>query len=96
MSSDPNDRAISGSSSGGIAALTVAFNRSNLFRRVLCFIGSFANLRGGDIYPALIRKIEPLPLRIFPPIREVNHGSFTKEATFGSQPESPCLPMKPS
>ena len=52
LSSDPNDRAISGSSSGGIAAFTVAFNRPDSFRRVLCFIGSFANLRGGDIYPA--------------------------------------------
>jgi gluconolactonase len=65
LSSDPNDRAISGSSSGGIAAFTVAFNRPDSFRRVLCFIGSFANLRGGDIYPALIRKMEPLPLRVF-------------------------------
>jgi hypothetical protein len=29
-------------------------------------------------------------------IRGVNDGSCTKEATFGSRRESPCLPMKPS
>ena len=65
LSGDPNDRAIAGSSSGGIAAFTVAFNRPDAFRRVLCFIGSFANLRGGDLYVWLIRKMEPLPLRVF-------------------------------
>jgi len=31
----------------------------------MSFIGSFANLRGGDVYAALIRKMEPLPLRVF-------------------------------
>ncbi len=65
ISPDPNDRAIAGSSSGGIAAFTAAFNRPDAFRRVMSFIGSFANLRGGDVYAALIRKMEPLPLRVF-------------------------------
>jgi gluconolactonase len=65
LSSDPNDRAIAGLSSGGIAAFTVAFTRPDAFRRVMSFIGSFANLRGGDVYGALIRKMEPLPLRVF-------------------------------
>jgi sugar lactone lactonase YvrE/enterochelin esterase-like enzyme len=65
LSTDPNDRAISGASSGGICSFNVAWNRPAAFRRVLSFIGSFANLRGGDIYPALIRKTEPKPLRVF-------------------------------
>jgi sugar lactone lactonase YvrE/enterochelin esterase-like enzyme len=65
LSNDPNDRAIAGSSSGGIAAFTAAWNRPDAFRRVLSFIGSFTNLRGGDIYPALVRKTEPKPLRVF-------------------------------
>jgi gluconolactonase len=65
LSSDPNDRGIGGSSSGGIAAFTVAWNRPDAFRRVLSFIGSYTNLRGGDVYPALIRKMEPKPLRVF-------------------------------
>ena len=65
LSSDPNDRATGGSSSGGIAAFTAAWNRPDAFRRVLSFIGSYTNLRGGDIYPSLIRKMEPKPLRVF-------------------------------
>lgn len=65
ISPDPNDRAIAGSSSGGIAAFTAAWNRPDAFRRVLSFIGSYTGLRGGDIYPTLIRKTEPKPLRVF-------------------------------
>ena len=65
LSSDPNDRAISGLSSGGICAFTAAWNRPDAFHRVLSFIGSFTNLRGGEIYPSLIRKTEPKPLRVF-------------------------------
>jgi len=64
LSNDPNDRAIAGASSGGICAFTVAWNRPDSFRRVLSFIGSFTDLRGGDVYPALIRKTEPKPLRV--------------------------------
>ncbi len=65
LSTDPNDRAISGASSGGICSFNVAWNRPDAFHRVLSFIGSFTDLRGGDIYPALIRKTEPMPLRVF-------------------------------
>jgi gluconolactonase len=31
----------------------------------MSFIGSYTNLRGADVYPDLIRKMEPLPLRVF-------------------------------
>jgi gluconolactonase len=65
LTDDPNMRAIAGSSSGGICAFTAAWNRPDAFRRVLSFIGSFVNLRGGHIYPTLIRKTEPKPLRVF-------------------------------
>ncbi len=65
LSTNPDDRAISGLSSGGICAFTVAWNRPDAFHRVLSFIGSFTDLRGGDIYPALVRKTEPKPLRVF-------------------------------
>ncbi len=65
LSSDPNDRGIAGSSSGGIAAFTAAWNRPDAFRRVVSFIGSYTNLRGGQIYPSLIRKTEQRPLRVF-------------------------------
>ena len=65
LTDDPNLRGIGGSSSGGIAAFTAAWERPDAFRRVLMFVGSFTNLRGGDTYPGLIRKMEPKPLRVF-------------------------------
>ncbi|MDQ6678112.1 MAG: SMP-30/gluconolactonase/LRE family protein [Acidobacteriota bacterium] len=65
ISANPDDRALAGSSSGGIASFTAAWNRPDAFHRVLSFIGSFTELKGGDIYPNLIRKMEPLPLRVF-------------------------------
>lgn len=65
LSTDPNDRAIAGSSSGGIAAFNAAWNRPDVFHRVVSFIGSYTNLRGGDTLASLIRKSEPKPLRVF-------------------------------
>jgi gluconolactonase len=65
LSSDPNDRAISGSSSGGNCSFNAAFSRPDAFRRVLSFIGGFTNLRGDHIYPSLVRKMETRPLRVF-------------------------------
>lgn len=65
LSANPDDRAISGLSSGGICAFNVAWERPDAFHRVLSFIGSFTDLRGGDIFPSLIRKTEPKPLRVF-------------------------------
>ena len=58
-------RAICGMSSGGICAFTAAWQRPDLFRKVVSHIGSFTNIRGGHVYPALIRKGEKRPLRVF-------------------------------
>ena len=65
LTDDPEQRAICGMSSGGICAFTVAWERPDLFRKVLSHIGSFTNIRGGNIYPFLIRKTERKPLRVF-------------------------------
>ena len=65
LSTNASDCAIAGSSSGGICAFTAAWERPDAFRRVFSSIGSFADLRGGNLYPALIRKTEPKPLRVF-------------------------------
>jgi gluconolactonase len=65
ISDDPNSRAIGGVSSGAICAFTVAWHRPDAFRRVLSYLGSFTNLRGGDAYTSLIRKTEPKPIRVF-------------------------------
>jgi enterochelin esterase-like enzyme len=65
ISPDPEDRAISGASSGAICAFTVAWHRPDQFRKVVSTIGSFTNIMGGHVYPDLIRKSERKPIRIF-------------------------------
>lgn len=65
IAEDPKLRAISGMSSGGICAFTAAWERPDYFGKVLSHIGSFVNIRGGHVYPALIRKTERKPIRVF-------------------------------
>jgi enterochelin esterase-like enzyme len=65
ISKDAAQRAIGGISSGGICAWTVAWERPDQFGKVLSHVGSFTNIRGGHVYPALIRKTEHKPIRIF-------------------------------
>ena len=66
VTADPAGRAVVGNSSGGIAAFTVAWERPDQFRKVISHIGSFTNIRGGHVYPGLIRKTKPAkPLRVF-------------------------------
>jgi enterochelin esterase-like enzyme len=62
---DAAGRAICGISSGGICAFTVAWERPDLFSKVLSHVGSFTNIRGGDVYPGKIRKTPPKPIRVF-------------------------------
>ena len=65
LTQEANGRAICGASSGGICAWTVAWERPDAFSKVLSHVGSFANIRGGHVYPALIRKTPKKPIRIF-------------------------------
>jgi enterochelin esterase family protein len=65
LTTDPEMRAICGTSSGGICAWTVAWERPDAFRKVVSSIGSFTNIRGGDVYPGMIRKTENKPIRGF-------------------------------
>ena len=83
LTSDPEGRAICGNSSGGICAFTVAWERPDAFRKVVSHIGSFTNIRGGHVYPALIRKAEKKPLRVF-----LQDGSNDLDNQFGNWPLS--------
>jgi enterochelin esterase-like enzyme len=65
VSRDPDMHGIGGSSSGAIAAFTVAWERPDVFRKVLSNVGSFVNIRGGDAYADIVRKAKKKPLRIF-------------------------------
>lgn len=65
LSKNPDDRALSGVSTGAVGAFAAAWNRPDQFHRVLSFIGTFVAMKGADGLPALIRKTEPKPIRIF-------------------------------
>ncbi len=65
ISKDPEQRGIGGASSGAIAAWMVAWERPNEFRKVLSIVGSFTNLRGGDVYPERVAKAKKKPIRVF-------------------------------
>jgi gluconolactonase len=65
LSKDPNDHAIAGVSTGAVGAFAAAWNRPDQFHRVLSFIGTYVAMKGADALPALIRKTEPKPIRIF-------------------------------
>ena len=67
LTGDPAGWGTCGTSSGGIAAFTLAWEKPDHFQKVISYIGSFTNIRGGYDYPALIRKTKdkPKPLRVF-------------------------------
>ena len=78
---DAEGRGICGISSGGICAFTAAWERPDLFSKVLSHVGSFTNIRGGDVYPGLIRKSEKRPIRVF-----LQDGSNDLDNLHGSWP----------
>jgi enterochelin esterase-like enzyme/sugar lactone lactonase YvrE len=65
LSTNPDDHAISGSSTGAVGAFTAAWYRPDVFHRVVYFIGTFVDMRGANQMPFWVRKTEPKPLRIF-------------------------------
>ena len=65
ISSDPEQHGIGGASSGAIAAFEIAWERPDSFRKVLSIVGSFVNIRGGDVYPERVLAGPKKPLRIF-------------------------------
>lgn len=61
---DAESRAICGISSGGLCSFTAAWERPDVFSKVLSHCGSFTDIRGGYVYPYLIRKTEKKPIRV--------------------------------
>ncbi len=82
ISKDPNHHGIGGASSGAIAAFTVAWERPDHFRKVLSIVGSFTNLRGGHVYPEIIRKSPKKPLRIFLQDGRNDNRAFRADGTY--------------
>jgi enterochelin esterase-like enzyme len=78
---DPASRAIAGGSSGGICAFTAAWERPDQFGKVLSWVGSFVDLKGGHVYPSLIRLSEPKPVRAY-----LMDGTNDLDNSFGNWP----------
>jgi enterochelin esterase-like enzyme len=81
LTADPAHRVIGGISSGAICAFTAAWERPDAFGKVLSHVGSYTNIRGGHVYPSLIRKTERKPIRIF-----LQEGSNDLDNLHGSWP----------
>ncbi len=65
LSTNPDDRAITGGSTGAIGAFNVAWRRPDAFHRVFAWSTTMVGMRGADQYVTLVRKTEPKPLRVF-------------------------------
>ena len=65
LSKNPDDRGLSGVSTGAVGAFMAAWNRPDQFHRVLSLIGTYVAMKGADALPALVRRTEPKPIRIF-------------------------------
>jgi iron(III)-enterobactin esterase len=86
---DPEGRATMGGSSGGAAALTMAWFRPDLYRRVLTYSGTYVNQqspanpdspRGAWEYHAkLIPEAEPKPIRVWLHVSENDNGAKRSE-----------------
>jgi enterochelin esterase family protein len=81
LTKDGRQRAIAGSSSGGICSWTAAWERPDAFSKVLSHVGSYADFRGGHQYPTMIRKTPPKPIRVY-----LQAGANDLEIEAGSWP----------
>ena len=97
LTQNPWGRAVMGCSSGGAAALSMAWFRPDLFRRVIAYSGTFVDQQDDDAaeeaqYPLgaweyhssmkLIQGSEKKPLRIFTHVSENDNRAKDPESTF--------------
>jgi enterochelin esterase family protein len=82
VSKDPDHHGIGGASSGAIAAFTVAWERTEHFRKVLSLIGSFVDIRGGHQYADIVRKGPKKPIRIYMQDGRNDHRERGKGGTY--------------
>ena len=82
LSKNPDDRGLAGISTGAVGAFMAAWNRPDQFHRVLSFIGTYVAMKGADSLPAIVRKTEPKPLRIF--MQDGNADHITADQPYGT------------
>jgi enterochelin esterase family protein len=83
LTDNPDGWAIGGASSGGICSFTTGWERPDKFHKIFSTIGSFTNIRGGHVYPYIIRITEKKPLRVF-----LQDGKNDIDNQFGSWPRA--------
>lgn len=79
----PHARATAGGSSGGICAMNTAWERPDQFHKVLCWVGSFVDIRGGHVFPQRIIDTKAKPIRVY-----LLAGENDLENQFGSWPKA--------
>jgi gluconolactonase len=84
LSKNPDDRGLSGVSTGAVGAFMAAWNRPDQFHRVLSWIGTYVSMKGADEMPALVRKTEPKPIRIF--MQDGTQDHIVPSEPFGTSP----------
>lgn len=84
LSQNPDDRGLSGVSTGAVGAFAAAWNRPDQFHRVLSFIGTYVSMKGADGLPALVRKTEPKPIRIF--MQDGTQDHIVPSEPYGTSP----------
>jgi len=82
LSKSPDDRGLSGVSTGAVGAFMAAWNRPDQFHRVLSFIGTYVAMKGADRLPALVRRTEPKPIRIF--MQDGTNDHIVPTQTYGT------------
>jgi enterochelin esterase-like enzyme/sugar lactone lactonase YvrE len=82
LSKNPDDRGLYGVSTGAVGAFAAAWNRPDQFHRVLSFIGTYVSMKGADTLPALVRKTEPKPIRIW--MQDGTQDHIVASEPFGS------------
>lgn len=65
ITDNPEGRVLVGFSSGGHCAFNAAWHRPNEFGNVISHCGSYTDMRGGHVYPPLVRRTPKKPIRVF-------------------------------
>jgi enterochelin esterase-like enzyme len=90
LTKDPNGRATMGGSSGGSAAMAMAWFHPDLYRRVLTYSGTFTNNQwptdpslphgAWSLHESLIPNTPRKPLRIWMEVGDRDNGGFAEDA----------------
>jgi iron(III)-enterobactin esterase len=90
LTKDPDGRMTLGGSSGGAAAFTMAWFHPELYRRVLCYSGTFTNQQSGPDAPhgawtyheQFIPSSPAKPIRVWLHVSERDNGAATSGSGF--------------